>query len=1235
MAKSINITKKSPFNVNLESKLITKTFGREEDILEVQIIDFDNNILDINPNFTDYSIPEESLEEGEEREDSSPLNVTTKEPKIVNPKAKGAGDRDYERLGPNNSKDGYWFNTGYEMIWVSTATMGTSNTKEFTDTIGMDPTKYLNDRGYNYGEYRLVLIFKRHKIFNPTLNDPHPFIVKEISPSRTELKIVSPKNSNLLFAEATNIFINELESSAYFKEFILSFENNLEAVGMNLALNKNTKLYELMIKTLTPVSSRIVEQSPFYIFENITDPIIITVDLGEMEIKDKFKYLQGPNFNIDTRLNNSIPSEFKNYNQILEYTLTSSYQNLLNKLENKEIPNITYDYIRPVSESLETVEETYHFENFVHFGSAVERLKNFKYKLGLIEFYNKQIGKIESITSTIPNVALNNKENLNTKKQELIKGFDGYEQFLYYTTGSNIYTWPKSNTSGSLYPTTSSVTSTWLGDERDQFNNYGGQLLSASLYDKQNEYALINLIPLHITDNPDNDFYKSFTHMIGQHFDQIWTYIKHITEINNAHNKRGVSKDLVYFTLKSLGLETFDQFENTNLIEYILGEGTSGSAYYDTPTSQSLVTASLEGSIPKEDITKEVWKRLYHNAPYLLKTKGTERGIKALMSCYGLPSTVLNIKEYGGPTKNFDLDTTYKTFSYDKSSLALQGSTVASAGKHGYFIKSPWSSSLTTDLSSSAKTIELRIKPERDKDVNIDYNIISLEEETDNHSLFLNLKMWTGGDISSSGDSKQYGRLQLHSGSSTTPISSSAYFPIFNGDFWNVFMGTEGTQGSASDVVFGAYQSNWLKNISYYTQSYSQPEELRAKTFGDPYYGGNHIECAINAYFGGDHTETTNLGYSGSIQEIRYHFGELLSHFTLKKHALEPFMYAGNTTSSAYDNVVLRLPLGSNNIEDSSSFHPNISVNYIDSSSIMTSMSIQQWEESTETHHHITPDTVGISMTSEKVRIDTGTIDDDILSINVKSEVSTLDRQPQDYEDLGIFLSPTTEINEDIVYTLGAFRLDDLIGSPLPSAQTASLYTDLKHLRKQYFKKVKRRFNYWDYIKTIQYIDHTLFKLIEQWVPFKANTKTGLLIEPHYLERTKFARELPVIDDGQTMISGSYNTIHADVKGESIDEFYSLKSSSMGGGNVVTTNNFNNSILRATGSNGLRLEQGTNFTINVSGHILDERQEAAQAPIIPNSTGSKAIKRRSSTLLGNATEGRLSSKYYKFGEYYK
>ena len=258
-------------------------------------------------------------------------------------------------------------------------------------------------------------------------------------------------------------------------------------------------------------------------------------------------------------------------------------------------------------------------------------------------------------------------------------------------------------------------------------------------------------------------------------------------------------------------------------------------------------------------------------------------------------------------------------------------------------------------------------------------------------------------------------------------------------------------------------------------------------------------------------------------------------------------------------------------------------------------MTTQEWEEVIATHHHPTPDTVGISMTSEKVRTDEGTIDDDILSIKTKSEVSTLDRQPQDFEDLGVFFSPTTEINEDIVYQLGAFRLDDYIGSPLPSAQTASKYEDLKTIRDEYYKRVKRRYNYWDYVKLIQYIDHTLFKLVEQFVPAKANLKTGLLIEPHYLERNKFARELPVVDYGTTMTQGSYQTLDFQIDPErafTID-------SSVGGGNVVTTNNF----LRTTGSNSQRQEQGTNFTIDIDDYILDEKQVIAQAPIRPFLSG--------------------------------
>ena len=257
-------------------------------------------------------------------------------------------------------------------------------------------------------------------------------------------------------------------------------------------------------------------------------------------------------------------------------------------------------------------------------------------------------------------------------------------------------------------------------------------------------------------------------------------------------------------------------------------------------------------------------------------------------------------------------------------------------------------------------------------------------------------------------------------------------------------------------------------------------------------------------------------------------------------------------------------------------------------------------------------------MTSEKVRIDTGTVDDDILSLTIKGETSTLDRQPQDFEDLGVFFSPTTEINEDIIYTLGAFRLDDYIGSPLPSVQTSDDYTDLKDIRDIYFKKVERKYNYWDYIKLVQQIDHTLFKLIEQWVPMKANLKTGLLIEPHYLERNKFAREVPVIDDGQTMTEGSYTTLDFQIDPE---RAFTLE------GSPVSTNNLSD----ITGSEGERIETGTNTTINVSGYILDEPQEAAQSPIQPYTiTKPEGYKKyTSNTLLGNALKGKTSSRYYR------
>ena len=97
------------------------------------------------------------------------------------------------------------------------------------------------------------------------------------------------------------------------------------------------------------------------------------------------------------------------------------------------------------------------------------------------------------------------------------------------------------------------------------------------------------------------------------------------------------------------------------------------------------------------------------------------------------------------------------------------------------------------------------------------------------------------------------------------------------------------------------------------------------------------------------------------------------------------------------------------------------------------------------------------------------------------------------------------------------------------------------------------------------------------------------------------------------MTPGSYQTFDFRIDPE--------RQFTLAGSSVVTTNNLS----PITGSKtGKRLEQGTNCTIDIDDYLLDEPQQAAQAPIEPVSG-----KRISSVFLGNATKAKTSNKYYR------
>ena len=67
-----------------------------------------------------------------------------------------------------------------------------------------------------------------------------------------------------------------------------------------------------------------------------------------------------------------------------------------------------------------------------------------------------------------------------------------------------------------------------------------------------------------------------------------------------------------------------------------------------TQSSPAFNISQSFATLPASQIQGETYKRLYHNLAYLLKTRGTERGIKALVTTFGIPGDILTSHEYGG-----------------------------------------------------------------------------------------------------------------------------------------------------------------------------------------------------------------------------------------------------------------------------------------------------------------------------------------------------------------------------------------------------------------------------------------------------------------------------------------------------------------------------------------------------------------------------------------------------------
>ena len=1020
-----------------------------------------------------------------------------------------------------------------------------------------------------------------YNIFNKKCGTDYinTLFITEISPSRTELRLDSTAIDDFLLSDKTLQYIQEREQSNYFKDFLLNFGNNNLFVGVNLALDTTTSNTQILVKLRDPLPASYVINNECTIVERINFPIKygLRFPITVLEPLNTGIPLQGPNLNLIDfdEINTGTP--YQNQQTLTQTNLSSSLYNINNILSGSSI-RINVDYND--------------YNDFIFFSSAVERLENFYYKMSLLESYNNSLTQ----SLNFSNNTSANTQIYRDRINDLVSNFTEYENFLYYESGSN--SWPKTNTTPPYqrYSTGSLEVLQWIGSLNEQSSNYGGLLLSASLFDNENRNNLQFSIPEFIRLDPENEQYDRFIAMIGEHFDNIWIYTKDITNKFNGDNRInvGISRDLVSDAIKDFGIKLYqNNYSIYDVYTAFLGITPSGSLnglpniisslslfynsglwggnlYGPPPPGAQYVTEIITASndiVPLDDINKTVYKRIYHNAPYLLKSKGTKAGLKSLISLYGIPDTILTVNEFGGKDKMGENDWDFYRRIYNKeistglffeqnysqtglyavgtySQSVYHGTITGSYGApldnpfyDGVVIPKGWELHPSWSINPSVpRSVEFRFKSILDPDTlplnpDIRQCLFFKGPTTDTNEVAIVLEYNGSGSYSGSYSGSIVDPLNkvadltfYISGSSQIFSSSISDLPLLNKDWWNVMLNY-----TSESNTFELYAGNKIYNGDNGTKiGFVGSSSLTLPTYVDTKaYRDNNIGV-FNTFttFSIDNKDITK--FSGSFQEIRY-WSTVLNEPAWENHVMNPLSIEGNilTGSDSTRNTLafrtregedLDVSLYDIIASDIISIHPKIT----GSSPELITASFGDYAQPGTSSYAIWSGSFGENSefqflnqpiaglknrVSDRIRVENL----EFPSGNALSFYRTLQQNSmpsKSYTEginyIEVGFSPSNQINDDIISELGGFDLAKFIADPRLRKNNENNYPELNRLRDQFFEKYIKNYNVLDFVNLIKYFDNSLFKMIKDFIPARNTAATGVIIKQHLLERQKY-----------------------------------------------------------------------------------------------------------------------------------
>jgi len=943
--------------------------------------------------------------------------------------------------------------------------------------------------GREEGQYNTLYNFLSPKLASNNFNT---YYLSQISSDRTEVRLDTTAIPNaLVVSSATELINNITNSTGSYYDFYLNFGNNDLVIAVNALLDTtDVNNPTVLIKLYEPLPSQFDVNSQCWVVTQVSEPVAYNIDISQVfDVIDNKIYLKGPNTNLNVTDQYNNATSYTNYN-----TLTGSPSNQgsgslkyqLNSLLVKRGVEVNVDYSN--------------YSNFIHFSSAQTRLENFYYKLGLIEQYNYSASYSTGATT---NYYVSQSNNIwQDKIDAIITTFDDYEYFLYFDSGSAC--WPKiSSTPPYVNYSSNSV-------QGQAF--LSTQSAIAEEYDIENNNALVLAIPSYLLEDPNNANFELFVEMVGQLFDNIFIYIQSVTTKADNDNRLtyGAPKDLVADILRDLGIKIYqNNFSSNDLYQALIGITPSGSLYnlpftttlLPVPANSGLeyittyVTASSTSSlIPTSDLNDSIYKRIYNSVPYILKKKGSVAGLRALITLFGVPDTIIRINEFGGKDRNPNTyDNWEDTYNY---AFYTSGSSYISSS---FILNSSWASS-----NNKPQSVEFRFRTD-----GLPYNTGSIASQSlwvTDQNVKLVLK-YTGSGYNSGSylgqpvnPYNQFAKLDLIPDPTSPNSSASVYLPFYNGGWWSVLVNKQGTNYTlyAKDKNYNGEDGN---TIGWQASSSIDPFTA------DPWNNSTKSFFGISSSLAGKI-------FTGSLQEIRY-YTLPLSESNFDAYVMNPYSIESS------ENLAFRATLGGELYTASISVHPKVTGSWVATSSFVGTSNFYLSGSydfiSNQEVFYFDQVPAGIQnpisnkIKQQNIVLPYSSSDSNIPNANTLSPYRSIQQFPsisssytRDIDYVEIAFSPQNEINEDINSQLGYFNLGDVIGDPRFQSSSAETYPNLDTIRDVYFEKYTSNYQEWDYIRLIEFFDNSLFKMLQDFIPARSSLAAGIVIKNTLLDRNRY-----------------------------------------------------------------------------------------------------------------------------------